>query len=156
MGFEPTRAEHIGLAVQRLNHSATSSSQCNHVFFLTCFIPTTLSRLQGVIFRSQWHKRYFRHCQGFCREDGVKNSCQAQLSLRTGKEVAVRTYSSQSSVRLFSTILIPQSPTECKAVRLLSMARAFGCVGQHGLLSEKLKQPPSQSLYTTLVYISAF
>ena len=26
MGFEPTRAEHIGLAVQRLNHSATSSS----------------------------------------------------------------------------------------------------------------------------------
>lgn len=25
MGFEPTRALHIGLAVQRLNHSATSS-----------------------------------------------------------------------------------------------------------------------------------
>ena len=25
MGFEPTRAEHIGLAVQRLNHSATVS-----------------------------------------------------------------------------------------------------------------------------------
>ena len=25
MGFEPTRAEHIGLAVQRLNHSDTSS-----------------------------------------------------------------------------------------------------------------------------------
>ena len=25
MGFEPTRAEHIGLAVQRLNHSATPS-----------------------------------------------------------------------------------------------------------------------------------
>ena len=25
MGFEPTRTEHIGLAVQRLNHSATSS-----------------------------------------------------------------------------------------------------------------------------------
>ena len=25
MGFEPTRAEHIGLAVQRLNHSATWS-----------------------------------------------------------------------------------------------------------------------------------
>ena len=24
MGFEPTRAEHIELAVQRLNHSATS------------------------------------------------------------------------------------------------------------------------------------
>ena len=27
MGFEPTRAEHIGLAVQRLNHSATSSAE---------------------------------------------------------------------------------------------------------------------------------
>ena len=26
MGFEPTRAEHNGLAVHRLNHSATSSS----------------------------------------------------------------------------------------------------------------------------------
>ena len=29
MGFEPTRAEPIGLAVQRLNHSATSSLQWN-------------------------------------------------------------------------------------------------------------------------------
>ena len=29
MGFEPTRAEPIGLAVQRLNHSATSSLQVN-------------------------------------------------------------------------------------------------------------------------------
>ena len=26
MGFEPTRAEPIGLAVQRLNHSATAST----------------------------------------------------------------------------------------------------------------------------------
>ncbi len=26
MGFEPTRAEHNGLAVHRLNHSATSST----------------------------------------------------------------------------------------------------------------------------------
>ena len=31
MGFEPTRAEPIGLAVQRLNHSATSS-QCTREF----------------------------------------------------------------------------------------------------------------------------
>ena len=76
------------------------------------------------------------------------------LSLRIGKEVAVRTYSSQSSIRLLSTILIPQSATECKAVRLLAMARAFDCVGQHGLsglLSQKLKQPSAQSLYTKLV-----
>ena len=79
-----------------------------------------------------------------------------QLSLRIGKEVAVRTYSSQSSIRLLSTNLIPQSPTECKAVRLLAMDRAFDCVGQHGLLSQKLKQPPAQSLYTKLVDISAF
>ena len=27
MGFEPTRAEHNGLAVHRLNHSATSSQK---------------------------------------------------------------------------------------------------------------------------------
>ena len=30
MGFEPTHAEHIGLAVQRLNHSATSSHNISH------------------------------------------------------------------------------------------------------------------------------
>ena len=33
MGFEPTRAEHIGLAVQRLNHSATSS--CYLILMMT-------------------------------------------------------------------------------------------------------------------------
>ena len=32
MGFEPTRAEPIGLAVQRLNHSATSSDSCCVIF----------------------------------------------------------------------------------------------------------------------------
>ena len=39
MGFEPTRAEHIGLAVQRLNHSATSS----HVSHETHFMSSVLS-----------------------------------------------------------------------------------------------------------------
>ena len=34
MGFEPTRAEHIGLAVQRLNHSATSSDMSRFVKFI--------------------------------------------------------------------------------------------------------------------------
>ena len=34
MGFEPTRAEPIGLAVQRLNHSATSSYV--NVFLIFC------------------------------------------------------------------------------------------------------------------------
>ena len=33
MGFEPTRAEHIGLAVQRLNHSATSSDDDKQILF---------------------------------------------------------------------------------------------------------------------------
>ena len=33
MGFEPTRAEHIELAVQRLNHSATSSDGDTWVLF---------------------------------------------------------------------------------------------------------------------------
>ena len=32
MGFEPTRAEPIGLAVQRLNHSATSSLRIKRRF----------------------------------------------------------------------------------------------------------------------------
>ena len=34
MGFEPTRAEPIGLAVQRLNHSATSSLHIIYGIFL--------------------------------------------------------------------------------------------------------------------------
>ena len=33
MGFEPTRAEHIGLAVQRLNHSATRAHKFISVYF---------------------------------------------------------------------------------------------------------------------------
>ena len=37
MGFEPTRAEHIGLAVQRLNHSATSSGEWYMIKFTYLF-----------------------------------------------------------------------------------------------------------------------
>ncbi len=33
MGFEPTRAEHNGLAVHRLNHSATSSAELEPMIF---------------------------------------------------------------------------------------------------------------------------
>ena len=33
MGFEPTRAEHIGLAGRRLNHSATVSMKMNNGSF---------------------------------------------------------------------------------------------------------------------------
>ena len=35
MGFEPTRAEHIGLAVQRLNHSATVSQYIEGICYGT-------------------------------------------------------------------------------------------------------------------------
>ena len=42
MGFEPTRAEPIGLAVQRLNHSATSSCWC-----FESSIPTKAQIKQG-------------------------------------------------------------------------------------------------------------
>ena len=51
MGFEPTRAEHIRLAVQRLNHSATSSISyqysdlCRKIMFEACF--GTLGQSQG-------------------------------------------------------------------------------------------------------------
>ena len=39
MGFEPTRAEHNGLAVHRLNHSATSSSYFRYLArFISKFI----------------------------------------------------------------------------------------------------------------------
>ena len=46
MGFEPTRAEHIGLAVQRLNHSATSSDLCGKGatiggYVTTCYFHKT-------------------------------------------------------------------------------------------------------------------
>nr|XP_045247729.1 uncharacterized protein LOC123573092 [Macaca fascicularis] len=40
MGFEPTRAEHNGLAVHRLNHSATSShEELTTCFFLCVVLP---------------------------------------------------------------------------------------------------------------------
>ena len=58
MGFEPTRAEHNGLAVHRLNHSATSSS-------LTF----------QLIFTGFMREREFLQCQHFnCLiDDGVTN-----------------------------------------------------------------------------------
>ena len=53
MGFEPTRAEHIGLAVQRLNHSATQSLCCGEPKFfdtqqLWCIKKFRLSLTQGL------------------------------------------------------------------------------------------------------------
>lgn len=46
MGFEPTRAEHIGLAVQRLNHSATSShSDKKALLWVVIGLSTYLAKL---------------------------------------------------------------------------------------------------------------
>ena len=45
MGFEPTRAEHIGLAVQRLNHSATSSTLKGCHVWKVCLIPLLFSKV---------------------------------------------------------------------------------------------------------------
>ena len=46
MGLEPTRAVHIGLAVQRLNHSATSSVSNN-------IVKVCLKTLFGTLRHSQ-------------------------------------------------------------------------------------------------------
>ena len=43
MGFEPMRAEHNGLAVHRLNHSATLSSQFSQVFLQHCLLSLSRS-----------------------------------------------------------------------------------------------------------------
>ena len=45
MGFEPTRAEHIGLAVQRLNHSATSSTLKDCHVWKVCVIPLLFDKV---------------------------------------------------------------------------------------------------------------
>ncbi len=51
MGFEPTRAEHIGIAVQRLNHSATSSSVTSHHIVR----QQLRTPIQGCLFLIQWN-----------------------------------------------------------------------------------------------------
>ena len=67
MGFEPTRAEHIGLAVQRLNHSATSSVDTlvtNAVtsFFYLSFIPCLgILRAVGRNFAALYDKIWTGH-----------------------------------------------------------------------------------------------
>ena len=68
MGFEPTRAEPIGLAVQRLNHSATSSGWLHTVKTKTTlygsvqsqppqpFLRCTLAQDDGGLFFSKNHE----------------------------------------------------------------------------------------------------
>ena len=67
MGFEPTRAEHNGLAVHRLNHSATSSRrklQRLETFkihywleslYSSMFVPSTI--LQTAVFFREFTQR---------------------------------------------------------------------------------------------------
>lgn len=47
MGFEPTRAEHNGLAVHRLNHSATSSMRCGFDDDGPAWHPASLSKYES-------------------------------------------------------------------------------------------------------------
>ena len=46
MGFEPTRAEHTGLAVQRLNHSASSS---RHFLLKKSFLAVNLPQINTLV-----------------------------------------------------------------------------------------------------------
>ena len=64
MGFEPTRAEHIGLAVQRLNHSATVSTDMFDIFAeqfpkVRLEIPIT-TKIQTENFRSKNFPKIFK------------------------------------------------------------------------------------------------
>ena len=58
MGFEPTRAKHIGLAVQRLNHSATSSHNSRTVIHEVNIVDhaTVHRRLHNAIHRIKHYK----------------------------------------------------------------------------------------------------
>ena len=87
MGFEPTRAKHNGLAVHRLNHSATSShvgqsSTCTYLSSrslpgpLQPFLNTDLIKLRGrsggqkraFVLLSAWHSQEPRHLSPFCSQ----------------------------------------------------------------------------------------
>ena len=58
MGFEPTRAEHIGLAVQRLNHSATSSCHILDPTSLFATVPTFVNQgaIRALIEEARWSR----------------------------------------------------------------------------------------------------
>lgn len=65
MGFEPTRAEPIGLAVQRLNHSATSSSYPSLTFLfnilsaIPIFIKIYISNPSFVCYKKNKEEQKF-------------------------------------------------------------------------------------------------
>ncbi len=92
MGFEPTRAEHNGLAVHHLNHSATSSSsgladkKPDSVIFpafrfnritekLTINVPKHVGNVGASII---WDYRC-PHSKALTDEDGIRtHACRAQ------------------------------------------------------------------------------
>ncbi len=53
MGFEPTRAEHNGLAVHRLNHSATSSDTLGMIHEGILLLGLTLEEWKGSVHPSK-------------------------------------------------------------------------------------------------------
>ena len=81
MGFEPTRAEPIGLAVQRLNHSATSSCTVFYDIRISQIKPTPMS---GFEFRfwvedrysSIWdnHLSHLNTCQNISRLEKIASA----------------------------------------------------------------------------------
>ena len=62
MGFEPTRAEHNGLAVHRLNHSATSSTMTNksQIRVLKLFFKIVTLKTVSQMQKIQWFFRKFQ------------------------------------------------------------------------------------------------
>ncbi len=87
MGFEPTRAEHIGLAVQRLNHSATSS---------------LIEKV--ALFQSKYTGLLRRHLHRRCDGDRAKSA--AQLELFAG---AVRSLREMSDIMVNRTIKVTEN-----------------------------------------------
>ncbi len=102
MGFEPTHAEHNGLAVHRLNHSATSSSFASHLFKMPDsdhqLFSRALNELNWACQTRKVHKTFLvfvvflpqNHPQKVLRSgvpwSCVKNHCGTHISTRMGFE----------------------------------------------------------------------
>ncbi len=98
MGFEPTRAEHNGLAVHRLNHSATSSSFASHLFKMPDsdhqLFSRALNELNWACQTRKVHKTFLVFVvflpQKVLRSgvpwSCVKNHCGTHISTRMGFE----------------------------------------------------------------------
>ena len=69
MGFEPTHAEHIGLAVQRLNHSATSSLD-----YLWCLLSLKYGRCFNRVNSRKQHKGHAEKKLDFLNEGSFSST----------------------------------------------------------------------------------